>query len=69
MATLTFHGAAQEVTGSCHKIDTKAGSLLLDCGLITAETAYIRADDRESFAHRCTPEFLAQAKLESLEGE
>ena len=34
MATLTFHGAAQEVTGSCHLLDIP-GSLrvLLDCGL------------------------------------
>jgi len=31
---ITFHGAAREVTGSCHRIDTEAGSLLLDCGLI-----------------------------------
>jgi len=31
---ITFHGAAREVTGSCHRIETEAGSLLLDCGLI-----------------------------------
>jgi len=31
---ITFHGAAREVTGSCHRISTDAGSLLLDCGLI-----------------------------------
>jgi len=31
---ITFHGAAREVTGSCHRIQTDAGSLLLDCGMI-----------------------------------
>jgi len=31
---ITFHGAAREVTGSCHLIETEVGSFLLDCGLI-----------------------------------
>jgi metallo-beta-lactamase family protein len=31
---ITFHGAAREVTGSCHQIRTDTGSFLLDCGLI-----------------------------------
>jgi len=31
---VTFHGAAREVTGSCHLIDTGRGRLLLDCGMI-----------------------------------
>jgi metallo-beta-lactamase family protein len=31
---IAFHGAAREVTGSCHRIQTDAGSFLLDCGLI-----------------------------------
>ena len=31
---ITFHGAAREVTGSCHRVETDAGSLLLDCGMI-----------------------------------
>lgn len=34
MLKLSFHGAAREVTGSCHRIQTDAGSLLLDCGMI-----------------------------------
>lgn len=29
-----FHGAAREVTGSCHLVETAAGRLLLDCGMI-----------------------------------
>ena len=34
MATLSFHGAAQEVTGSCHLVESPAlGRVLLDCGL------------------------------------
>lgn len=34
MATLTFHGAAQEVTGSCYLLDSPAlGRVLLDCGM------------------------------------
>ena len=31
---LSFHGAAREVTGSCHRIETEAGAILLDCGMI-----------------------------------
>ncbi|MEH6584823.1 MAG: MBL fold metallo-hydrolase [Halioglobus sp.] len=34
MATLTFLGAAQEVTGSCHMLESPAlGRVLLDCGM------------------------------------
>ena len=34
MATLTLHGAAREVTGSCHLLETEGGGrLLLDCGM------------------------------------
>ncbi len=31
---ISFHGAAGEVTGSCHLVETTAGRILLDCGLI-----------------------------------
>jgi metallo-beta-lactamase family protein len=31
---IAFHGAAREVTGSCHLIRAEAGSILLDCGMI-----------------------------------
>ncbi|WP_029007970.1 MBL fold metallo-hydrolase [Azospirillum halopraeferens] len=31
--SLTFHGAAGTVTGSCFRLDTPAGALLVDCGL------------------------------------
>ena len=31
---LTFHGAAGEVTGSCHLLEASGSRLLLDCGLI-----------------------------------
>ena len=32
-ATLTFVGAAGEVTGSCHMLETPAGRMLIDCGM------------------------------------
>ncbi|NKB88106.1 MAG: MBL fold metallo-hydrolase [Acidobacteria bacterium] len=31
---ISFHGAASEVTGSCHLVETSAGRVLLDCGMI-----------------------------------
>lgn len=33
MATLTFLGAAKEVTGSCHLLETASARILLDCGM------------------------------------
>lgn len=33
MATLTFLGAAQQVTGSCHLIETGGARILLECGM------------------------------------
>ena len=34
MAIITFYGAAQEVTGSCHMVESSSfGRVLLDCGM------------------------------------
>ena len=33
MATLTFHGAAQQVTGSCYLVETGEHRVLLECGI------------------------------------
>ncbi|MFH1517455.1 MAG: MBL fold metallo-hydrolase, partial [Pseudomonadota bacterium] len=30
---LTFHGAARSVTGSCFRLETDHGHILIDCGL------------------------------------
>ena len=31
---VTFHGAAREVTGSCHLVEVAGKRILLDCGMI-----------------------------------
>jgi metallo-beta-lactamase family protein len=33
MATLTFHGAARQVTGSCYLLETARSRVLIECGL------------------------------------
>ena len=41
MARITFHGAAQEVTGSCHLVESPSlGRVLLDCGLLQGGNAH-----------------------------
>ena len=46
MATITFHGAAQEVTGSCHLLESPAlGRVLLDCGVRQGGDALNRVQD------------------------
>lgn len=48
MATLTFLGAAQEVTGSCHLLESAAvGRILLDCGMHQGGDAVERIQDEE----------------------
>ncbi len=37
MATLTFYGAAQQVTGSCYLLDTGKYRILLECGMVQGE--------------------------------
>ena len=48
MATITFHGAAQEVTGSCHLLEgAGVGRILLDCGMHQGGDAVRRIQDEE----------------------
>ncbi|GAB3017772.1 MBL fold metallo-hydrolase RNA specificity domain-containing protein [Bowmanella dokdonensis] len=48
MATITFHGAAQEVTGSCHLIESEAlGRILLDCGMHQGGDVVSRLQDED----------------------
>lgn len=48
MATLTFLGAAQEVTGSCHQLRSDStGTLLLDCGMHQGGDAVDRVRDEQ----------------------
>jgi metallo-beta-lactamase family protein len=48
MATITFHGAAQEVTGSCHLLEGAGiGRVLLDCGMHQGGDAVERIQDEE----------------------
>ncbi len=50
MATITFLGAAQEVTGSCHLVESPSvGRILLDCGMHQGGDAVERIQD-EQFA-------------------
>jgi len=46
MARLIFHGAAQEVTGSMHLVETRAGLISLDCGLYQGRRSESRAKNR-----------------------
>lgn len=38
MASLTFFGAAQQVTGSCYLLETIRGRILLECGMTQGES-------------------------------
>jgi metallo-beta-lactamase family protein len=48
MARLTFYGAAQEVTGSCHHLESPGiGRVLLDCGMHQGGDAVERIQDEQ----------------------
>jgi len=46
MASLTFHGAAREVTGSCHLLECEGVQVLLDCGLFQGPPDVERQNER-----------------------
>ena len=46
MFEVTFHGAAQEVTGSCHLLNVDGKHVLLDCGLFQGRRAESEAKNR-----------------------
>lgn len=39
---ITFHGAAREVTGSCHLVQVNGRTILLDCGLFQGKRADVQ---------------------------
>jgi metallo-beta-lactamase family protein len=48
-ATLTFHGAAGEVTGSCYLVDTGEVKFLVDCGMFQGGGDALRRNRRFAF--------------------
>ncbi len=60
MLQITFHGAAREVTGSCHRIQTESGSFLLDCGMIQGGP---ERHERNRFPFPFHPEYLGAVVL------
>ena len=46
-AKISFHGAAGEVTGSRHLLETDKGSLLLDCGMFQGHRSDAERKNRE----------------------
>ena len=57
---LSFHGAAQTVTGSCFRLETERGQVLIDCGLFqgskTEKDISVNAD-----ARGCLPSIAASS--------
>ncbi len=39
---IQFHGAAREVTGSCHIVRVNGKAILLDCGLFQGKRADVQ---------------------------
>ena len=42
---LHVHGAAGTVTGSCHRLVTRGGGLLIDCGIFQGPKSLQRTDE------------------------
>ena len=46
MATLTFHGATRQVTGSCYLLETAHSRVLIECGLFQGPPDVDRLNER-----------------------
>ena len=47
MTDILFHGAAREVTGSCHILHVNGSTVLLDCGLFQGHRADVRKKNQK----------------------
>ena len=47
MTDILFHGAAREVTGSCHILHVNGSTVLLDCGLFQGHRADVQRKNRK----------------------
>ena len=52
---IVFHGAAGEVTGSCHLVEVAGKRVLLDCGMVQGDR---HADDRNAAAFPFDPKSI-----------
>jgi len=52
---ITFHGAAQEVTGSCYEVETEAARFLVDCGMFQGNRS---ADERNRAPFEFNPQSI-----------
>ena len=47
MTDILFHGAAREVTGSCHILHVNGSTVLLDCGLFQGRRADVQKKNHQ----------------------
>ena len=49
---ISFHGADQDVTGSCHLVETGGSRILIDCGLFQGSRE-LNEENADAFRLRC----------------